>query len=66
MHTTRRHPSIFSGNRKKGQRSPDRPETGPALRILATIFQEKIRQLSAIIKKKYKVPSTHRRIHGDS
>jgi hypothetical protein len=48
MHTTRRHPAIFSRDREKQKKSPQRPGTGSSQKFLSVIIREKIRRFLSL------------------
>jgi hypothetical protein len=51
MHTTRRHPTVFSGNRTKRKKSREQQGAAPSKQFLSVIIREKIQRLfSSLLK----------------
>jgi len=47
MHTTRRHPSIFSGDRGKKRKNAERSGNGSSKKFLFAMIRERFRQILA-------------------
>jgi hypothetical protein len=63
MHSTRRHPTIFSGNRTKQKKSRERSGSVSSPKFLSVIIQEKIQRLLSSLLRKKNVQNPFRRNH---